>query len=119
MVERLAEKRNPFHIAIESNVYQQALPQQLKETSMLPIKEIKRTGDKVTRISSGFINFENGKVFIPEKHPELDNFINEYIYFPHEMHDDVLDSTELAIQIAIKPLLPLDFYLIVGGPSYY
>ena len=40
MVEKLADKWNPSQIGIESNAYQQALPQQLKKTSMLPIKEV-------------------------------------------------------------------------------
>ena len=82
MVEKLAEKWNPSQIAIESNAYQQALPQQLKKTSMLPIKEVKRTKDKVTRITSAFVHFENGKILLPENHSELENFINEYVYFP-------------------------------------
>ncbi len=50
MVEKLAEKWKPSQIGIESNAYQQALPQQLKKTSILPIKEVKSTKDKVTRI---------------------------------------------------------------------
>ncbi len=102
MVETLAEKWKPLQIGIESNAYQQALPQQLKRTSMLPIKEVKRTNDKVTRISSAFVHFENGKILLPENHHELENFINEYIYFPQGKHDDMLDSTELAIELVTK-----------------
>ena len=118
MVEKLAQKWNPLEIGIESNAYQKALPQQLKETSMLPIKEINRTKDKITRISSGFIHFENGKVLLPENHQELENFINEYIYFPHGKHDDILDSIELAIQLVKEPYLDLDPYSIVGLNSH-
>ena len=103
MVEKLADKWNPSQIGIESNAYQQALPQQLKKTSMLPIKEVKRTKDKVTRITSAFVHFENGKILLPENHPELDNFINEYVYFPQGKHDDMLDSTELAIELVTMP----------------
>ena len=103
MVEKLAEKWNPSQIGIESNAYQQALPQQLKKTSMLPIKEVKRTKDKVTRITSAFVHFENAKILLPENHPELDNFINEYVYFPQGKHDDMLDSTELAIELVTMP----------------
>jgi hypothetical protein len=33
----------------------------------------------------------------------MDNFINEYIYFLHGKHDDMLDSVELAIEIATRP----------------
>jgi predicted phage terminase large subunit-like protein len=64
MVEKLAKKWDPLQIGIESNAFQKALPQQLKETSMLPIKEVNRTKDKVTRISAGFVHFENGKVML-------------------------------------------------------
>lgn len=118
MVEKLAQMWNPLEIGIESNVYQKALPQQLKETSMLPIKEVNRTKDKITRISSGFIHFENGKVLLPENHSELDNFINEYVYFPHGKHDDILDSIELAIQLVKEPYLNLDIRAIMGLNSY-
>ena len=103
MVEKLAEKWKPSQIAIESNAYQQALPQQLKKTSMLRIKEVKRTKDKVTRITSAFVHFENGKILLPENHFELENFINEYVYFPQGKHDDMLDSVELAIELFNMP----------------
>ncbi len=43
------------------------------------------------------------KYLLPEKHPELDNFINEYVYFPQGKHDDMLDSVELAIELVTKP----------------
>ena len=113
MVENLAKKWDPELIGIESVGYQQALPQQLKETSMLPIKEVKRIKDKVTRIILRFIDFENGKVFLPSNHPELENFINEYIYFPHGKYDDLLDSMELVLQlIPTYPYYNMDPYLI-------
>lgn len=118
MVEKLSEKYDPLQIAIESNAYQKALPQQLKETSMLPIKEVNRTKDKVTRISSGFLYFENGKVLIPENHPELENFKNEYVYFPHGKHDDMLDSMELVLKLVKYPFNNMDPYLIVGSNDY-
>ncbi|NMO09500.1 phage terminase large subunit [Methanobacterium subterraneum] len=118
MVESLAKKWNPLLIGIESNAYQQALPQQLKDSTMLPINEINRTKDKVTRISAGFIHFENGKVFLPENHNELENFINEYVYFPQGKHDDMLDSMELALKLVKEPLYDLDPYLIVGCSNY-
>ncbi|WP_286475722.1 phage terminase large subunit [Methanobacterium sp. CWC-01] len=119
MVENLAKRWNPLQIVIESNAYQQALPQQLKQTSMLPIKEVKRTIDKVTRISAGFVHFENSKVLLPEKDPELENFLNEYLYFPQGKHDDMLDSMELALQISVRPFFNFNPLLVVGGHPYY
>jgi predicted phage terminase large subunit-like protein len=118
MVEKLADDWNPLQIGIESNAYQTALPQQLKETSMLPVKEINQTKDKVTRIQSGLIYFEQGKILLPKKHPELQNFINEYVYFPKGKHDDMLDSMELAIQPPKDHYYNMDPYLIVGSQDY-
>ena len=115
MVEKLADDWDPLQIGIESNAYQSALAQNLKETSMLPVKEINQTKDKVTRIISGFIYFEQGKILLPEKHPELENFINEYVYFPKGKHDDMLDSMESALQLAKEPYYDMDPYLIVGS----
>ena len=85
---------------------------------MLPIKKVNRTNDKVTRIVSGFINFENGKVRLPETHPELENFINEYTYFPHGKHEDMLDSMELVLQLTKEPIYNMSPYLIVGNDVY-
>lgn len=45
------------------------------------------------------MNFVRGKILLPEDHPELDNFINEYLYFPRGRHDDILYATELAIEL--------------------
>ncbi len=118
LVEKLAKKWDPIQIGIENNAYQQALPQELKERSMLPIKEIKQTKDKVTRIQSASIHFENKKILLPKKHPELENFINEYIYFPKSKHDDMLDSMELTLQLTKEPCYNMDPYLIVGSNDY-
>lgn len=73
-VEKLALKWDPLQIGIESNAYQNALPQYLIENTMLPIKKVNRTKDKVTRIVSGFVHFENGKVLLPEKPSGIKKF---------------------------------------------
>jgi len=120
LVKKLAKKWDPLQIGIESNAYQTALPQELKENSMLPIKEIKQTKDKVTRIQSGLIYFEQGKILLPKKHPELENFTNEYVYFPKGKHDDMLDSMELTLQLTKEQYYEnMDPYLIVGSDEYY
>jgi len=79
MVTKMYEKWKPLEIGIEVNNYQKALAQTVEQNSMLPIKEITSTTDKVRRISSGFVQFENEKVLLPKKHSELENFIKEYV----------------------------------------
>lgn len=119
-VIELYEKWSPLEVGIEVNNFQKALAQTLEQNSMIPIKEITSTSDKVTRILSAFVHFENGKVLLPDKHSELENFTNEYIYFPHgKHHDDMLDSLELTLQLVREPYYDLDPCLIVGDDPYY
>ena len=118
MVKKLYEEYKPLEIGIETNNYQKALAQTLEQSSMLPIREITSTKDKITRISSGFVHFENGKIFLPKKHPELKNFIKEYNNFPHrKYHDDMLDSLELTLQLARKPTYDFDVYDMIVGET--
>lgn len=87
-------------IAIEEVAYQAALPQALRKYK-LPVKSVKVTKDKVTKIQSTFLLFEQGLVVLPSKHPLLGEFENEYSMFPTGKHDDLLDATELALSQAM------------------
>lgn len=90
---------NSTLIGIESVAYQAALKQSLNN-KMLPLKDIPRTRDKVTRIASAFTAFEQGQVFLPKNHHLLSNFEQEYALFPKGDHDDLLDATEIVISLA-------------------
>jgi predicted phage terminase large subunit-like protein len=90
---------NSTVIGIETNAYQAALPQSLGK-HMLPLRNVVRIKDKVTRITSAYTAFEQRKVFLPIGHPLLGEFENEYTYFPTGKHDDMLDATEMAITLA-------------------
>jgi predicted phage terminase large subunit-like protein len=114
----LQKKWNPIDIFIESNGYQQALTQELIETSMLPIEAVNNTINKSLRILSISPYFENKKILLPRNHPELENFIDEYVYFPRGTNDDMLDSLELALNPLKESPIDMDPYLIVGGHPY-
>jgi predicted phage terminase large subunit-like protein len=98
-VRKQNERWNPAVIALETNAYQLALLQALREYR-LPLKGINRIKDKVSRITSAFTAFEQGRVFIPQDHPLMYEFENEYVHFPTGTHDDLLDATELALALA-------------------
>jgi predicted phage terminase large subunit-like protein len=98
-VQEKANQYNPALIALESTAYQAALPQTLRQTTNLPIKEIKPIRDKVTRIQTTFVAFENGKVYLKKEHPLNDVFLEEFTYFPKSKHDDMLDATQMAIAL--------------------
>jgi predicted phage terminase large subunit-like protein len=94
------QKYKPLVIGIEDVAYQRALPQQVLSQEILPIKPIKRVGDKVTRIIGISPFFENGMIKVPGTHMELDNFRDEYLHFPRGRHDDILDALEIAVNLA-------------------
>lgn len=101
-VQRLWNKWSTSMVGIETNAYQVALPQQVLLNSNVPIREVKRFQDKVTRITSRFVAFENGKVYLPLEHPLLPEFTKEYTYFPQARHDDMLDATELMLSLCVS-----------------
>jgi predicted phage terminase large subunit-like protein len=98
-VIRQQQKWNSLVIGIETNAYQAALPQSLGKY-LLPLRNVVRIKDKVTRITAAYTAFEQGKVFLPMGHPLLGEFENEYAYFPTGKHDDILDAVEMAITLA-------------------
>jgi predicted phage terminase large subunit-like protein len=104
---------NNLVIGIETNAYQAALPQSLHK-HMLPIKSINTIKDKVTKITAEFTAFEQGNVFIPEGHPLQFEFENEYVSFPSGAHDDLLDATSMAINLARTGASP-----ITKSKTYY
>lgn len=100
MVNRQYDKHVPALIGIETVAYQAALPQAILVNRLLPIKNMVPNKDKVTKITSTFTAFEQGKVYLPNDHPLLREFEHEYIHFPTGKHDDLLDATEMAISLA-------------------
>lgn len=107
------QRWNSDLIGIENVAYQDALPQSLKN-HMLPIKGVKPTRDKVTKIISTYTLFEQGLVHLPNNHPLLGEFENEYAYFPTGKHDDMLDATEMALALAMQGTNPYTS----DGPAY-
>jgi predicted phage terminase large subunit-like protein len=100
MVPQVQNRWGAALIGIEDNAYQAALPQSLRGLR-LPIKTRTAIKDKVTKITSTFTLFEQGIVHLPQDHPLLGEFENEYMMFPTGKHDDILDATEMALQMSM------------------
>jgi predicted phage terminase large subunit-like protein len=94
------DRWQPAVIGVETNAYQAALPQFVLQKRLIPIKNMPTFKDKVTKITSGFTMFEQGKVYLPVNHPLLAEFENEYVRFPLGTHDDLLDATNMVIELA-------------------
>ena len=99
-VPTIQSKHNADLIGIEDNAFQAALPQMLRGLR-LPIKTKTAVKDKVTKITSTFTLFEQGIIHLPNKHPLLNEFENEYVLFPTAKHDDLLDATEMALSMSM------------------
>jgi len=106
LIKTYADKWQPLKIAVESNAFQAAVPQELKRRSeefgFLPIFPVTTTKDKVTRARKISALFESGRVYVKKIQIEL---IDEILNFPKaSVSDDVLDALMLAIEIAnIRP----------------
>jgi len=94
------DRHQPMIVGVETNAYQAALPQFILQRRQIPIKNMPTFKDKMTKIISGFTMFEQGKVYLPLEHPLLGEFENEFVRFPNGTHDDMLDATNMIIELA-------------------
>lgn len=114
-VIELASDWKPIQIGIESNTYQLALSQQVKDISFLPIKEIYNMGNKERRIIKNSVYYEGGRVLLPDDLKVVDDFIAEYVQFPRGGHDDMLDAMCTGFEMVKESSYSGDPYQIVVG----
>ena len=74
--------------------------QELRRWSRLPVIPITPTSSKVVRAESLAGFFEAQRVRLPRSAPWIDDFLKEFLSFPNGRHDDQVDATVLAIQMA-------------------
>jgi predicted phage terminase large subunit-like protein len=83
----------PTAILIEDKSSGQALIQDLRLDTTLPIIAINPVNDKITRASAISATFEAGKVALPTHAAWLTDYEMEMLTFPNAPHDDAVDST--------------------------
>lgn len=79
-------------IGIESNQFQVILADEMNVLSDISVRKMMPISDKVTRAMSMSAKFETGKVFVWNKLPGLDDFVDELTAFPDGEHDDMVDT---------------------------
>ncbi|MGE4043336.1 MAG: phage terminase large subunit [Acetobacteraceae bacterium] len=89
----LAEKWMPGAVLIEDKASGQALIQDLRASSTLPVIAIMPLADKQTRARAQADSVEAGLVYLPETAPWLLDYEQELTRFPNATHDDRVDST--------------------------
>ena len=80
-------------ILVEDKSSGQALLQDLRRETQLPLIAINPEKDKITRASAESATVEAGKVALPTQAPWLTDFEMELMTFPNAPHDDQVDST--------------------------
>ncbi|MBU2072745.1 MAG: hypothetical protein KKA68_21130 [Gammaproteobacteria bacterium] len=91
-------------VGVESTAYQKALYSSIYQYG-LPVVEVKHSrGSKWERMLGMQPHFENGRIKLPDPNKIrvnwMDKFTEEYINYPRGKHNDILDSLEIAVEIA-------------------
>jgi predicted phage terminase large subunit-like protein len=96
---------NPSKILVEDAASGIGLIQSLKVETDLPIIGVPTRGaPKAARAEAVTPAFESGRVFLPDiRAPWLDAWIDEHLRFPNGNHDDMVDTTSLAIADLYQP----------------
>lgn len=90
-------KHKPRVVLIEDAASGQDLIAVLRKEARIPIRAVKAVGKEIrAHIISPVV--ESGKVFIPKDAVWLADYMNEHSEFPHGAHDDIVDTTTIAIQ---------------------
>jgi predicted phage terminase large subunit-like protein len=104
-VLEVAERFKPNVILIEEASSGGPLIAELKVGCPFGIKPISPGTDKYSRASAVSVVVSTGRVYLPNKAPWVDDFVNELCSFPNSAFDDQVDSFSQA----------LDYLRSIGG----
>lgn len=102
----LAGEWHPNAILIEDRASGQSLIQELQRETSLAVLPISVDRDKVTRAQAVTPMVEAGKVFLPASASWLPEYLDELSSFPMAKHDDLVDSTTMALNWMRAPREP-------------
>ncbi len=88
---------DPIKVAIESNAYQAAQVERVKELGIVRAVKAFTTRDKLSRAWKLSALFEDGRIRLKRTMREL---IEQLLAFPQGEHDDLIDALDLAIGAA-------------------
>ncbi|MBU2249691.1 MAG: phage terminase large subunit [Gammaproteobacteria bacterium] len=91
--EVLADKFKADLVLIEDKSSGEALIQDLKSNTRIPVLGITPISDKITRMSTESLKIESGLVYLPHEAPWLVDYEMEMGYFPYGRTMDQADST--------------------------
>lgn len=106
-------------VGIEANSYQEALVQRVRSDTMIPVKSITQTRDKIARamrlqglFQTKRISFltpsrmghveENKTKLFEKTQTDSHLIIEELLSFPDSDHDDLVDALEISVRMALE-----------------
>jgi len=98
IVERF-RRFDPIKVAIESNAYQAAQVERVRELGVVRAVKVFTTRDKLSRAWKLSALFEDGRVRLGRDMHELGD---QLLTFPQGEHDDLFDALELAVSISAQ-----------------
>jgi len=98
-IQEYYNKWKPIQVGVEAVAYQNAMEQYLRDKTMIPVRKLKPSTDKVTRALKITPHFENGKVKILRTIPNRDLFETQLLQFPNGKHDDVVDVVSYIVDM--------------------
>jgi predicted phage terminase large subunit-like protein len=96
-IVRQADEWKPHAILIEDASAGASAIQELKVSTRFPVLAITAEGSKISRAEAVTPMFESGRVFLPEGVAWFGDFTEELCAFPAGAHDDIVDSTTMAL----------------------
>lgn len=98
MIKKFYKRHDPIRVCIETNAYQQAQYQTLKDDDQdIRLTPVSQDKDKVTRAWKLTPIFEDGRMFF-KKGGNIHVFIEQLVLFPSYRYDDLFDGLDLAVR---------------------
>lgn len=97
--KELHERLTPDRLVIEDKASGTSLIQELKAEGICGVELYRPApgSDKYMRLAAQAITFDEGRVWLPERAPWLDDYVRELTGFPGSKFDDQVDSTTQAL----------------------
>ena len=115
----LKQRFRPSAVIIEDKASGTQLIQDLKADGILNVKGIEHIPgtDKIMRLHTKTMLFENGAIFLPKDGPWLEEYVKELTGFPGTKFDDQVDSTTQALEYLQGPGRAVDIWLRAFSPG--
>jgi predicted phage terminase large subunit-like protein len=97
---------DPLKVAIESNAYQAAQADTLKEMGVMRVTKVFTKNDKLSRAWKLSSFFEDGRVYLGRNMQEM---VEQLLAFPQADHDDLFDALDFAVGLALNRMPRIRF----------